>query len=104
MIALSSGTTSATIVPWNFLLTWKICLALAMGNTIVLKLASYTRLTALLFAEICAEVGLPPNVFNVVTDNGAFGQSFATHNDADKVAFSGSTEVIDCVTIAISLM
>lgn len=86
----------AAIVPWNFplmLLTWKVCPALAMGNTVVLKPASYTRLTALLFAEICAEAGLPPGVFNVVTGNGAFGQSLATHNDIDKVAFTGSTEV-----------
>ena len=86
----------AAIVPWNFplmLLSWKVCPALAMGNTVVLKPASYTRLTALLFAEICAEAGLPPGVFNVVTGNGAFGQSLATHNDVDKVAFTGSTEV-----------
>ena len=58
------------IVPWNFplmLLSWKICPALAMGNTVVLKPATYTRLTALLFAEICAEAGLPPGVLNVVT-------------------------------------
>ncbi|XP_067830570.1 aldehyde dehydrogenase family 16 member A1 isoform X2 [Heptranchias perlo] len=86
----------AAIVPWNFplmLLTWKICPALAMGNTVVLKPASYTRLTALLFAEICAEAGLPPGVFNVVTGNGAFGSKLATHQDVDKVAFTGSTAV-----------
>ena len=84
------------IVPWNFplmLLCWKVCPALAMGNTVVLKPATYTRLTALLFAEICAEAGLPPGVFNVVTGNGAFGSSLATHPDVDKVAFTGSTEV-----------
>nr|XP_014344265.1 PREDICTED: aldehyde dehydrogenase family 16 member A1 [Latimeria chalumnae] len=84
------------IVPWNFplmLLTWKICPALAMGNTVVLKPATYTRLSALLLAEICVEAGLPPGVFNVVTGNGAFGSKLATHPDVDKVAFTGSTEV-----------
>ena len=58
------------IVPWNFplmLLTWKVAPALAMGNTVVLKPATVTRLSALLFAEICAEAGLPPGVFNVIT-------------------------------------
>ncbi|KAM8927540.1 aldehyde dehydrogenase family 16 member A1 [Pelodytes ibericus] len=86
----------AAIVPWNFplmLLTWKICPALAMGNTVVLKPATYTRLTALLLAEICAEAGLPPGVFNVVTGNGAFGEKLAIHPNVDKVAFTGSTEV-----------
>ncbi|XP_072282801.1 aldehyde dehydrogenase family 16 member A1 [Pyxicephalus adspersus] len=86
----------AAIVPWNFplmLLTWKICPALAMGNTVVLKPATYTRLTALLLAEICSEAGLPPGVFNVVTGNGAFGEKLAVHPDVDKVAFTGSTEV-----------
>eukprot|EP00112_Aurelia_sp_Birch-Aquarium-sp1_P017406 Seg4029.2 transcript_id=Seg4029.2/GoldUCD/mRNA.D3Y31 product="Aldehyde dehydrogenase family 16 member A1" protein_id=Seg4029.2/GoldUCD/D3Y31 len=84
------------IVPWNFplmLLCWKVCPALAMGNTVVLKPASYTRLSALLFAEICAEAGLPPGVFNVVTGPGSFGSMLATHPDVDKVAFTGSTEV-----------
>lgn len=86
----------AAIVPWNFplmLLTWKVCPALAMGNTVVLKPATYTRLTALMFAEICAEAGLPSGVFNVVTGNGAFGQALATHAQVDKVGFTGSTEV-----------
>ena len=85
------------IVPWNFplmLLCWKVCPALAMGNTVVLKPATYTRLSALLFAEICAEAGLPPGVFNVVTGNGAFGSALAAHPDVDKVAFTGSTEVL----------
>ncbi|XP_077999867.1 aldehyde dehydrogenase family 16 member A1-like [Glandiceps talaboti] len=84
------------IVPWNFplmLLTWKICPALAMGNTVVLKPATYTRLSALLLAEICAEAGLPPGVFNVVTGDGRFGSKIATHPDVDKVAFTGSTQV-----------
>ncbi|XP_014677869.1 PREDICTED: aldehyde dehydrogenase-like isoform X2 [Priapulus caudatus] len=84
------------IVPWNFplmLLTWKICPALAMGNTVVLKPATYTRLSALLLAEICAEAGLPPGVFNVVTGPGSFGSLLAMHPDVDKVAFTGSTQV-----------
>ena len=84
------------IVPWNFplmLLTWKVAPALAMGNTVVLKPASATQMSALLFAEICAEAGLPPGVFNVVTGNGAMGQTLAEHPDVDKVGFTGSTEV-----------
>ncbi|XP_065831165.1 aldehyde dehydrogenase family 16 member A1-like [Oscarella lobularis] len=86
----------AAIVPWNFplmLLTWKVCPALAMGNTVVLKPATYTRLSALLLAEICAEAGLPPGVFNVVTGKGSFGSQLAAHPDVDKVAFTGSTEI-----------
>ncbi|XP_037070445.1 aldehyde dehydrogenase family 16 member A1-like [Pollicipes pollicipes] len=84
------------IVPWNFplmLLAWKVCPALAMGNTVVLKPATYTRLSALLFAEICAEAGLPPGVFNVVTGPGSMGEKLATHPDVDKVGFTGSTEI-----------
>jgi len=84
------------IVPWNFplmLLVWKVAPALAMGNTVVLKPATYTRLSALLFAEICAEAGLPAGVFNVVTGGGAMGQVLAEHPDVDKVAFTGSTEI-----------
>ncbi|XP_070544608.1 aldehyde dehydrogenase family 16 member A1-like [Ptychodera flava] len=84
------------ITPWNFplmLLTWKVCPALAMGNTVVLKPATYTRVTALLLAEICAEAGLPPGVFNVVTGDGRFGSKLANHPDVDKVAFTGSTQV-----------
>ncbi|KAK4321436.1 hypothetical protein Pmani_007756 [Petrolisthes manimaculis] len=84
------------IVPWNFpvmLLAWKVCPALAMGNTVVLKPATSTRLSALLFAEICAEAGLPAGVFNVVTGGGGMGTQLATHHDVDKVAFTGSTEV-----------
>ena len=65
-----------------------------MGNTVVLKPASYTRLTALLFAEICTEAGLPPGVFNVITGPGSMGSQLATHSDVDKVGFTGSTEVI----------
>eukprot|EP00095_Tigriopus_kingsejongensis_P010019 snap_masked-scaffold1048_size67263-processed-gene-0.19 protein:Tk10019 transcript:snap_masked-scaffold1048_size67263-processed-gene-0.19-mRNA-1 annotation:"hypothetical protein CAPTEDRAFT_177352" len=84
------------IVPWNFplmLMTWKVAPALAMGNTVVLKPATVTRLSALLFAEICAEAGLPPGVFNVVTGGGAMGQTLAEHPDVDKVGFTGSTEI-----------
>ncbi|XP_043230403.1 aldehyde dehydrogenase family 16 member A1-like [Amphibalanus amphitrite] len=84
------------IVPWNFplmLLAWKVCPALAMGNTVVLKPATYTRLSALLFAEICAEAGLPAGVFNVVTGPGSMGEKLATHPDVDKVGFTGSTEI-----------
>lgn len=84
------------IVPWNFplmLLTWKIAPALAMGNTVVLKPATYTRLSALLLAEVCAEAGLPPGVFNVVTGSGAMGSLLADHSSVDKVAFTGSTGV-----------
>ena len=76
------------IVPWNFplmLLVWKVAPALAMGNTVVLKPATYTRLSALLFAEICAEAGLPQGVFNVVTGGGAMGQILAEHSLVDKV-------------------
>ena len=84
------------IVPWNFplmLLIWKVAPALAMGNTVVLKPATTTRLTALLFAEICAEAGLPKGVFNVVTGGGAMGQILAEHPQVDKVGFTGSTEI-----------
>lgn len=84
------------IVPWNFplmLATWKIAPALAMGNCVVLKPATYTRLSALLLAEICAEAGLPKGVFSVVTGKGSFGTLLASHEDVDKVAFTGSTYI-----------
>ena len=76
------------IVAWNFplmLLVWKIAPALAAGNTVVMKPATYTRLSALLFAEICNEAGLPPGVFNVVTGSGRLGSALAGHPDVDKV-------------------
>ena len=79
------------IVPWNLplmLLVWKVAPALAMGNTVVLKPATYTRLSALLFAEICAEAGLPKGVFNVVTGGGAMGQILAEHSLVDKVSYN----------------
>merc|ERR1719453_2237194 len=84
------------IVPWNFplmLLVWKFAPALAMGNTIVVKPAEDTRLSALLFAEVCAEAGLPAGVFNLVLGAGAVGQCLAEHPLVDKVSFTGSTRV-----------
>lgn len=86
-----------------FCLFSQVCPALAAGNTVVLKPASYTRLSALLLAEICSEAGLPPGVFNVVTGNGAFGSKLAEHSDVDKVAFTGSTSVSCLVACIISL-
>ncbi|HEX7117649.1 MAG TPA: aldehyde dehydrogenase family protein [Longimicrobiales bacterium] len=84
------------IIPWNFpllMLAWKIAPALAMGNTVVLKPAEYTPLTALLFADICREAGLPPGVVNIVTGDGRTGAALVAHPDVDKIAFTGSTEV-----------
>jgi aldehyde dehydrogenase (NAD+) len=84
------------IIPWNFpllMLAWKIAPAIALGNTVVLKPAEFTPLTALLFAEICAEVGLPPGVVNIITGDGRTGQAIVEHSDIDKIAFTGSTEV-----------
>ena len=84
------------IIPWNFpllMLAWKIAPAIAMGNTVVLKPASYTRLTALLFAEIVAEAGLPAGVVNVITGSSNAGSMIVTHPDVDKIAFTGSTDV-----------
>ena len=84
------------VIPWNFpllMLAWKVAPALACGNTVVLKPAETTPLTALLFAEICQQAGLPPGVVNIVTGDGATGQSLVTHPGIDKVAFTGSTAV-----------
>ncbi|MFQ5947100.1 MAG: aldehyde dehydrogenase family protein, partial [Anaerolineae bacterium] len=85
------------IVPWNFpflLSSWKIAPALAAGNTVVLKPASLTPLTALKFAELCAEAGLPEGVFNVVSGPGSkVGMALVRHPGVDKIAFTGSTEV-----------
>jgi aldehyde dehydrogenase (NAD+) len=84
------------IIPWNFpllMLAWKIAPALATGNTVVLKPAEFTPLTALAFAEICQEVGLPPGVVNIVTGDGSAGEALVRHPDVDKIAFTGSTEV-----------
>jgi aldehyde dehydrogenase (NAD+) len=84
------------IIPWNFpllMLAWKIAPALATGNTVVLKPAEFTPLTALAFAEICNEVGLPRGVVNIITGDGATGEMLVKHPDIDKIAFTGSTEV-----------
>ena len=84
------------IIPWNFpllMLAWKIAPALAMGNTVVLKPAEYTSLTALLFAEICGQAGVPEGVVNIVTGDGAVGEMIVAHPAIDKIAFTGSTEV-----------
>ncbi|NNL18535.1 MAG: aldehyde dehydrogenase family protein [Boseongicola sp.] len=84
------------IIPWNFpllMLAWKIAPALAMGNTVVLKPAEYTSLTALLFAELAGEAGVPPGVLNIVTGDGATGEAIVKHDDIDKIAFTGSTSV-----------
>lgn len=85
------------IIPWNFplmMLSWKIAPALAMGNTVVLKPAEYTSLTALLFAQICGKIGLPKGVVNIVTGRGAVaGNALVNHPDVQKIAFTGSTRV-----------
>jgi aldehyde dehydrogenase (NAD+) len=86
----------AQVIPWNFpllMLAWKIAPALAAGNTVVLKPAETTPLTALLFAEICQQADLPPGVVNIVTGAGPTGQALVEHPGVDKVAFTGSTEV-----------
>ncbi|HSH46151.1 MAG TPA: aldehyde dehydrogenase family protein, partial [Longimicrobiales bacterium] len=84
------------IIPWNFpllMLAWKVAPALAAGNTVVLKPAEHTPLTALRFAELCRAVGLPEGVVNIVTGAGETGAALVAHPDVDKIAFTGSTEV-----------
>jgi aldehyde dehydrogenase (NAD+) len=84
------------VIPWNFpllMLAWKIAPALACGNTVVLKPAETTPLTALLFAEICQQADLPPGVVNILTGAGDTGRAVVEHPDVDKIAFTGSTEV-----------
>ena len=84
------------IIPWNFpllMLSWKVAPALAAGNTVVLKPAEYTSLTAILFAEICEQIALPPGVFNLVTGPGETGSLLVKHPDLKKIAFTGSTDV-----------
>jgi len=84
------------VIPWNFpmlMLAWKIAPALAAGNTVVLKPAETTPLTALAFASICQQADLPPGVVNIVTGGGATGAALVAHPDVDKVAFTGSTDV-----------
>jgi aldehyde dehydrogenase (NAD+) len=87
---------AAQVIPWNFplmMLAWKIAPALAAGNTVVLKPAETTPLTALMFAEICQQAELPDGVVNIVTGHGATGAALVAHPDVNKVAFTGSTEV-----------
>ncbi|MEV7426706.1 aldehyde dehydrogenase family protein [Streptomyces sp. NPDC091212] len=87
---------AAQVIPWNFpllMLAWKIAPALAAGNTVVLKPAETTPLTALVFAEICQEAELPPGVVNIVTGAGPTGRALVAHPGVDKVAFTGSTGV-----------
>ena len=84
------------VIPWNFpllMMAWKIAPAIAMGNCIVLKPAEFTSLTALLFAEICDQIGLPPGVVNIVTGDGKTGAAIVEHPDVQKIAFTGSTDV-----------
>jgi len=84
------------IIPWNFPLlmaAWKIAPALATGNTVVLKPAEFTPLTALAFAGLCQEAGLPAGVVNIVTGDGSTGEALVRHSGVDKIAFTGSTEV-----------
>jgi aldehyde dehydrogenase (NAD+) len=84
------------VIPWNFpllMFAWKVAPALAAGNTVVIKPAKYTPLTALAFAELAMEVGLPPGVLNVLTCDAKNGQALVEHPGIDKVAFTGSTDV-----------
>jgi len=84
------------VIPWNFpflMLAWKIAPALAAGNTVVLKPAEPTPLTAVLFAELCEEAGLPPGVVNIVQGDGSTGAEIVKHPDINKIAFTGSTDV-----------
>jgi acyl-CoA reductase-like NAD-dependent aldehyde dehydrogenase len=93
------------VIPWNFpllMLAWKIAPALAAGNTVVLKPAETTPLTALLFAEICQQADLPPGVVNIVTGAGDTGRALVAHPDIDKVAFTGSTEVGRAIAKAVA--
>jgi acyl-CoA reductase-like NAD-dependent aldehyde dehydrogenase len=93
------------IIPWNFpllMLAWKIAPALAAGNTVVLKPAETTPLTALLFAEVCQQSGLPEGVVNIVTGDGITGAALVNHSDVNKIAFTGSTEVGKAIARSIS--
>ncbi|MEO5935616.1 MAG: aldehyde dehydrogenase family protein [Terriglobales bacterium] len=84
------------VIPWNFpllMLAWKIAPALAAGNTVVLKPAEFTPITALAFADLCKEAGLPKGVVNIITGDGRTGAALVEHPDIDKIAFTGSTEV-----------
>jgi acyl-CoA reductase-like NAD-dependent aldehyde dehydrogenase len=93
------------VIPWNFpllMLAWKIAPALACGNTVVLKPAETTPLTALLFAEICQQADLPPGVVNILTGAGETGRAIVEHPGVDKVAFTGSTEVGKAIARAVA--
>ena len=93
------------IIPWNFpmlMLAWKVAPALATGNTVVLKPAETTSLTALLFAVVCQQAGLPDGVVNIVTGAGATGSAIVNHPGIDKIAFTGSTEVGKLIATAIA--
>jgi acyl-CoA reductase-like NAD-dependent aldehyde dehydrogenase len=93
------------VIPWNFpmlMLAWKVAPALATGNTVVLKPAETTPLTALLFAEVCRQADLPPGVVNIVTGAGDTGRAVVEHDDVDKVAFTGSTEVGRAIARAVA--
>jgi aldehyde dehydrogenase (NAD+) len=93
------------VIPWNFpllMLAWKIAPALAAGNTVVLKPAETTPLTALLFAEICQQAELPPGVVNIITGAGETGRMLVEHPGVDKVAFTGSTEVGRAIAKAVA--
>jgi aldehyde dehydrogenase (NAD+) len=95
----------AAIVPWNFpfpIACWKTAPALAAGNTVILKPAETTPLTALLFAEICQQADLPPGVVNIITGAGETGRTLVSHPDVDKVAFTGSTEVGRAIAKAVA--
>ncbi len=91
------------VIPWNFpllMLAWKVAPALAAGNTVVMKPAEFTPLTAIRFAQLLDEIGLPPGVFNLVTGDGATGAAIVDHTDVDKIAFTGSTDVGRAIRIA----
>ena len=93
------------IIPWNFpllMLAWKVAPALATGNTVVLKPAETTPLTALLFAEVCQQAGLPEGVVNVITGDGGTGSFLVNHPDVDKIAFTGSTAVGKAIARAVA--
>lgn len=96
---------AGAIIPWNFpilMLSWKIAPALAAGNTVVLKPAESTSLTALLFAQVCQQAELPPGVVNIVTGDGSTGAGLVDHPGIDKIAFTGSTEVGKAIARAIA--
>ena len=96
---------AAQVIPWNFpmlMLAWKIAPALAAGNTVVLKPAETTPLTALFFADICRQADLPPGVVNIITGAGDTGRALVEHPGVDKVAFTGSTEVGKAIARAVA--